>query len=80
MKIEIEYKGKKFTIRSVTHRLGGLVNIGSISLQRSIMVDDEYQDRIAQRIDEQIYGYVDDAIIENLSDNEFKKYVNQYFD
>lgn len=80
MKVEIEYKGEKFTIHSVFHHAGGLVNIGGHSLQDKIWVNGDYPDREAQAIDEQIYGYVDDEIIEKLTDEEFKRNINRHLD
>lgn len=80
MKVEINYKGKKFLIRSVFHKAGGHVNIGGFSLENKIVVNGDYPDREAQAIDEQIYGYVDDEILEKLTDEEFKRYVNRHLD
>lgn len=80
MKVEINYKGEKFLIRSVFHKAGGHVNIGGFSLENRIVVNGDYPDREAQAIDEQIYGYVDDEILEKLTDEEFKRYVNRHLD
>lgn len=80
MKVEINYKGEKFLIRSVFHKAGGHVNIGGFSLENKIVVNGNYPDREAQAIDEQIYGYVDDEILEKLTDEEFKRYVNRHLD
>ncbi len=80
MKVEINYKGEKFLIRSVFHKAGGHVNIGGFSLENKIVVNGDYPDREAQAIDEQIYGYVDDEVLENLTDEEFKRYVNRHLD
>lgn len=80
MKVEINYKGEKFIIRSVFHKAGGHVNIGSFSLENKIVVNGDYPDREAQAIDEQIYGYVDDEVLEKLTDEEFKIYVNRHLD
>ena len=80
MKVEINYKGEKFLIRSVFHKAGGHVNIGGLSLENKIVVNDDYPDREAQAIDEQIYGYVDDEVLEKLTDEEFKRYVNRHLD
>lgn len=80
MKVEINYKGEKFLIRSVFHKAGGHVNIGGFSLENKIVVNGDYPDREAQAIDEQIYGYVDDEVLEKLADEEFKRYVNRHLD
>lgn len=80
MKVEINYKGEKFLIRSVFHKAGGHVNIGGLSLENKIVVNGDYPDREAQAIDEQIYGYVDDEVVEKLTDEEFKRYVNRHLD
>ena len=80
MKVEINYKGEKFIIRSVFHKAGGHVNIGGFSLENKIVVNGDYPDREAQAIDEQIYGYVDDEVLEKLTDEEFKIYVNRHLD
>lgn len=80
MKVEINYKGEKFLIRSVFHKAGGHVNIGGFSLENKIVVNGNYPDRETQAIDEQIYGYVDDEILEKLTDEEFKRYVNRHLD
>lgn len=80
MKVEINYKGEKFLIRSVFHKAGGHVNIGGFSLENKIAVNGDYPDREAQAIDEQIYGYVDEEILEKLTDEEFKRYVNRHLD
>lgn len=80
MKVEINYKGEKFLIRSVFHKAGGHVNIGGFSLENKIVVNGDYPDREAQAIDEQIYGYVDDEVVEKLTDEEFKRYVNRHLD
>lgn len=80
MKVEINYKGEKFLIRSVFHKAGGHVNIGGFSLENKIFVNGDYPDREAQAIDEQIYGYVDDEVVEKLTDEEFKRYVNRHLD
>ena len=80
MKVEINYKGEKFLIRSVFHKAGGHVNIGGLSLGNKIVVNGDYPDREAQAIDEQIYGYVDDEVVEKLTDEEFKRYVNRHLD
>lgn len=80
MKVEINYKGEKFLIRSVFHKAGGHVNIDGFSLENKIVVNGDYPDREAQAIDEQIYGYVDDEILEKLTDEEFKRYVNRHLD
>lgn len=80
MKVEINYKGEKFLIRSVFHKAGGHVNIGCFSLENKIVVNGDYPDREAQAIDEQIYGYVDDEVLEKLTDEEFKRYVNRHLD
>ena len=79
-KIIIAYHGEEFTIRSVFHQNGGHVNIGGFSLESKVIVDDDYPDSEAQAIDEQIYGYVDDAAIEQLSDVAFEKFVNKHID
>lgn len=80
MKVEINYKGAKFLIRSVFHKAGGHVNIGGFSLENKIVVNGDYPDREAQAIDEQIYCYVDDDVLEKLTDEEFKRYVNRHLD
>lgn len=80
MKVEINYKGEKFLIRSVFHKAGGHVNIGGFSLENKIVVNGDYPDREAQAIDEQIYGYVDDEVLEKMTDEEFKRYVNRHLD
>ena len=80
MKVEINYKGDKFCVRSSFHKAGGQVNIGGLSLENKIVVNGDYPDREAQAIDEQIYGYVDDEIIEKLTDEEFKRYINRHLD
>ena len=80
MKCEINYKGEKFLLRSVFHKAGGHVNIGGFSLENKIVVNGDYPDREAQAIDEQIYGYVDDEVLEKLTDEEFKRYVNRHLD
>ena len=80
MKVEINYKGEKFLIRSVFHKAGGHVNIGGFSLENKIVVNGDYPDREAQAIDKQIYGYVDDEVLEKLTDEEFKRYVNRHLD
>lgn len=80
MKVEINYKGEKFLIRSVFHKAGGHVNIGGFSLENKIVINGDYPDRGAQAIDEQIYGYVDDEVLEKLTDEEFKRYVNRHLD
>lgn len=80
MKVEINYNGEKFLIRSVFHNEGGHVNIGGFSLENRIVVNGDYPDREAQAIDEQIYGYVDDEVLEKLTDEEFKRYVNRHLD
>lgn len=80
MKVEINYKGEKFLIRSVFHKAGGHVNIGGFSLENKIVVNGDYPDREAQAIDEQIYGYMDDEVLEKLTDEEFKRYVNRHLD
>lgn len=80
MKVEINYKGEKFLILSVFHKAGGHVNIGGFSLENKIVVNGDYPDREAQAIDEQIYGYVNDEILEKLTDEEFKRYVNRHLD
>lgn len=80
MKVEINYKGEKFLIRSVFHKAGGHVNIGGFSLENKIVVNGDYPDREAQAIDEQIYAYVDEEVLEKLTDEEFKRYVNRHLD
>lgn len=80
MKVEINYKGEKFLIRSVFHKAGSHVNIGGFSLENRIVVNGDYPDREAKAIDEQIYGYVDDEVVEKLTDKEFKRYVNRHLD
>ena len=80
MKSEINYKGEKFLIRNVFHMAGGHVNIGGFSLENKIVVNGDYPDREAQAIDEQIYGYVDDEVLEKLTDEEFKRYANRHLD
>ena len=80
MKVEINYKGEKFLIRSVFHKESGHVNIGGFSLENKIVVNGYYPDREAQAIDEQIYSYVDDEVLEKLNDEEFKRYVNRHLD
>lgn len=78
--VEITYKGKEYLIRSAVHRAGGHVNFGSHSLLNVIVVNCDYPDKEAQVIDEQIYGFVPDDVIENYSDKDFRKYVNDYLD
>ena len=80
MKCEINYKGEKFLLRSVFHKAGGHVNIGGWSLENKLVVNGDYPDKEAQAIDEQIYGFVDDEILEKLTDEEFKRYVNRHLD
>lgn len=78
----LEYQGKSYLIREGNHKAGGNVVFGSRSLNDALFdaETNDYKDRQAQGIDESIYAFVDDKVLETYSDGNFNKYINEYYD
>lgn len=78
----IEYDGKKYPYREVYHRNSGMnVLIGAGSLDQVLFDEDgHYKSDYAQKVDEKFYGFVNDEVILNMSDNDFEWYVNEMID
>ena len=77
---QIEYRGGKYPIREAKNSFGETVTFSSNSLLRVIFPNGEYYSRIAKRLDERIYAYVPDEVIETYSDEEFQKYIDENYD
>ena len=78
----MEYKGIDYTVRETYHKVhGGNVLIGSYSLEEALLNQEgDYADEKARCIDEQIYAYVADDVLNLLSNEEFENYVNENID
>ena len=76
-----ENNGKAYNVRDVY--LKGEdehVTIASKELERDLF-DEDFNEKFngAYQIDETFYGYADDDIITNMTDDEFEKYANENF-
>lgn len=78
----ISYNGDIYKVREVNHKNGGVVIIGTTSLNNALIdpLTDDYRDRKAMIVDENIYAFVDDDILLKSSDEEFEEYINKYYD
>lgn len=76
-----EHNGKTYNVRDVY--LKGedeYVTIASKELERDLF-DEDFNEKFdgAYQIDELFYGYADDDIIINMTEDEFEKYTNENF-
>lgn len=79
---EIHVNGKTFKYQEVYHNgIGDNVVIGTRSLENELVNEDgTYKGEYMKRIDEQMYGYVEDKLFSELTYEEFEKYVNENLD
>lgn len=79
----IEYDGKEYLVADIPDVITGSESrllIGSHSLNIALYDDEKgYQDSTAERIDEQIYAYLDDQYF-SLEDNVFLSKVKDLLD
>lgn len=77
------YKGKEYLVADVPDVISGSESrllIGSQTLNNALYDDEKgYQDAAAERIDEQIYAYLDDLYF-SLEDNDFLSKVKELLD
>lgn len=77
------YKGKEFLVADIPDVISGSESrlmIGSHTLNNALYNDEKgYYDRTAERIDEQIYAYLDDLYF-SLEDNDFLSKVKELLD
>lgn len=79
---EIDFNGKLFKYQEVYHEGAGYnVLIGSTGLEDELVNEDgSYKSDYAQKVDEKFYGFVDDKLFDELTYDEFVKYVNENLD
>ena len=79
----IIYDGKEYLVADIPDVINGSESrllIGSHSLNIAIYDDERgYQDKTAEKIDEQIYAYLDDQYF-SLDDNDFLSNVKDLLD
>ena len=75
---DIDYKGKTYKYQQVNHKSVGNVLIASEELEKALMPDGKFDSPYAQRLDEKIFGYVNDDMF-NLTKSEFTEQVNKIF-
>ena len=76
----IEYRGVKYPVREAKNALGETVTFSSSSLSKAVFPNGEYYSKVAQHLDEKIYSYGPDEVIETYSDEEFQKYIDENYD
>ena len=79
----IAYDGQEYLVADIPDIITGSESrllIGSHSLNIALYDDEKgYQDSTAERIDEQIYAYLDDKFF-SIEDNDFLSKVNELLD
>lgn len=79
----IAYDGKEYLVADIPDVITGSASrllIGSHSLNIALYDDEKgYKDNIAERIDEQIYAYLDDKLF-SLDSNDFLSKVKELLD
>lgn len=76
-----EHNGKAYNVRDVYLKgQDEYVTIASKELERDLF-DEDFNEKFdgAYKLDELFYGYADDDIITNMTEDEFKKYANENF-
>lgn len=74
---QIEFENRKFKIRDVNVRNEGLKAISLLELNKALFQENgDYKSDKARSIDEQIYFFVDEEVL-NLNDNLLSQYVSE---
>lgn len=77
---KVEYKGKKYWVRTVTHKEAGDITVGTNDLQDELIADDGlWVDGEAKELDEKIHNYVDEEKLLGLNYKDFYDYINENF-
>lgn len=79
---EITVNGKKFQCREVYHKNAEYdMLIGPKSLEDELVYENgAYRNEYAQAIDEHFYGFIDDNMLSELTQEELEQYVNENLD
>ena len=74
--VDIPFNDKLFHVREVHIKGFGDRYIATVSLEKELMPNDEYVSAAARELDEKIFFYVEDKII-NFDDKKLAKYVEE---
>ena len=76
---EQEFNGKKFPYREVYHKPAkGNILVATESLIREF--DQVGWGKEAEAVDEKFYCYVDDDVLQSMSQSELENYIAEHFD
>ena len=74
----VMFDGKAYNTRSVCIKEFGYETIASETLEEKLLNDGAYVSEEAQEVDEGIFFYVPDAILNGYTGKELSKYVEQH--